>query len=244
MEIAGIILQYFTSLHKLRSKQDSHFCLFQESPKSSQSCTTLLPTPDIIDKELNNSKSPILPNQRALKSRWAKKHSDFIKTMPIKDNKETLDVVILSLNRLALTKTHIIEALIDKPSNIKCGRKLTPLDTRKQVWNYWHNKSTHSTLTSRPAKLKITDRCKIQSDLELVDTTNIIVQRGKQYYESNWKMVNIPYEEMYHEYLPSHSEEHHVSYGSFIALEPFYVQSATQNDIEMCCCKVHLHARS
>ena len=95
-----------------------------------------------------------------------------------------------SLNRLGLTKTHIKEALIDKPSNIKCGRKLTPLDTRKQVWNYWHNKTTHSTLTSSPAKLKIIDRCKIQSDLQLVDT-NIIVQRGKHHYESNWRMVNI-----------------------------------------------------
>ena len=47
---------------------------------------------------------------------------------------------------------------------------------------------------------------------------------------------------MYHEYLASHSEEH-VSYGSFIALKPFHVRSATQNDIEMCCCKLHLHAR-
>ena len=184
----------------------------------------------------------MLPNQRALKSRWARKHSEFIKTMPIKDNKEILDVVILSLNRLRLTKTQIKEALIDKPPNIKCGRKLTPLDTRKQVWNYWHNKSTHSSLTSRPAELKIIDRRKIQSDLQLVDTTNIIVQRGKHYYEINWRMVNIPYKEMYHEYLASHSEEH-VSYGSFIALKPFYVRSATQNDIEMCCCKPHLHAR-
>ena len=34
-----------------------------------------------------------------------------------------------------------------------------------------------------------------------------------------------------------------VSYGTFLALKPFYVQSATTKDMEMCCCKKHLHAR-
>lgn len=34
-----------------------------------------------------------------------------------------------------------------------------------------------------------------------------------------------------------------VSYGSFHALKPFYIRHATLKDIEMCCCKKHLHAR-
>ena len=34
-----------------------------------------------------------------------------------------------------------------------------------------------------------------------------------------------------------------MSYGSFLALKPFYIRSATTKDLEMCCCKKHLHAR-
>lgn len=30
--------------------------------------------------------------------------------------------------------------------------------------------------------------------------------------------------------------------GTFTALNPFYIWSATTNDTEMCCCKKHLHA--
>jgi len=31
--------------------------------------------------------------------------------------------------------------------------------------------------------------------------------------------------------------------GTFIALKPFYVRQCSQKDIEMYCCKIHLHAR-
>ena len=34
-----------------------------------------------------------------------------------------------------------------------------------------------------------------------------------------------------------------VSKGTFSALRPFYVRTETEKDIEMCCCKTHLHAR-
>ena len=33
------------------------------------------------------------------------------------------------------------------------------------------------------------------------------------------------------------------SHGTFFALKPFYVRLATTKDLEMCCCKKHLHAR-
>ena len=41
----------------------------------------------------------------------------------------------------------------------------------------------------------------------------------------------------------SSSNESPVSLGTFMALKPFYIRSATVNDFEMCCCKKHLHAR-
>ena len=34
-----------------------------------------------------------------------------------------------------------------------------------------------------------------------------------------------------------------VSWGTFLALRPFYVRPATAKDVEVCCSKVHLHAR-
>ena len=31
--------------------------------------------------------------------------------------------------------------------------------------------------------------------------------------------------------------------GTFVALKPFYVRQSSAKDIEMCCCKLHFHAR-
>ena len=50
------------------------------------------------------------------------------------------------------------------------------------------------------------------------------------------------YKQLYVEYLTSNNDKH-VSMGTFMALKPFYIRSATTNDIEVCCCKKHLHAR-
>ena len=51
----------------------------------------------------------------------------------------------------------------------------------------------------------------------------------------------MPTRELYKKYLLEYSNP--VSYGTFMALKPFYVRSATTRDIEMCVCKKHLHAR-
>ena len=37
--------------------------------------------------------------------------------------------------------------------------------------------------------------------------------------------------------------DNHVSYGSFLRLRPFYVRNVSLKDMEMCCCKLHLHGR-
>ena len=34
-----------------------------------------------------------------------------------------------------------------------------------------------------------------------------------------------------------------VSWGTFLAVKPFYVRHTDMKDLEMCCCKLHLHAR-
>ena len=47
---------------------------------------------------------------------------------------------------------------------------------------------------------------------------------------------------MYHKFLEI-NQESSVSHGTFLALKPFYLRSATTKDIKMCCCKKHLHIR-
>ena len=47
-----------------------------------------------------------------------------------------------------------------------------------------------------------------------------------------------PIYELYKQYIEANDQ---VSYGTVLALKPFYIHGATPNDIEVCC-KQHLHA--
>ena len=73
---------------------------------------------------------------------------------------------------------------LKKPT--KSGRKLTPLVTRQAIWDYWHKKSTPSTITSRQAKLKLTNKPRTQTSPDFVDTVSIIQQRNVSFYENIW----------------------------------------------------------
>ena len=53
--------------------------------------------------------------------------------------------------------------------------------------------------------------------------------------------MNNTVKELYRKYI-NKNPTLAVSYGTLLALEPFYVQSATTKDMEMCCCKKHLPA--
>lgn len=122
------------------------------------------------------------------------------------------------------------------------GRKSTPFQTRKLIWEFYHSKSTPSTNTTRPAILKLIDLPRIQVGLDFVSTTTITLRRNKQVYENVWYMLHVTYRELYKLYQES-NPLYQVSIGTFRALKPFYVRTRTEKDIEMCCCKIHLHAR-
>ena len=122
------------------------------------------------------------------------------------------------------------------------GRNILPLAVRQSVWDSWHEMSSASTLTSRPAKLKVNDRAKVQVGLKFADSVHIIRQHGRRFYESNWDIIDITYREMFKKYSETRSDDFLLSFGTFFALNPFYVRSATDNDLEYCCCKTHLHA--
>ena len=52
----------------------------------------------------------------------------------------------------------------------------------------------------------------------------------------------LTYKSLYAKYCQENPESK-VSWGTFFALKPFYVQHASDKDLEMCCCKIHLHGR-
>ena len=176
------------------------------------------------------------PNTRKRKSRISEDLACYISELDLR-KEDQVDVISLSLKKLGLMdKINFTR----KPT--KSGRKLTPLHFRKAAWDFWHAKSTASTLTSSPAKLRTTDKPKIQAGLEFVSTVNIICQRSKSFYENNWMIINESVKVLYHKFLQT-NQGVKISYGTFLSLKPFYVRTATSKDIEMCCCKKHLHER-
>ena len=83
----------------------------------------------------------------------------------------------------------------------------------------------------------------IQINLEFVSTMNTVRQQNRLFYQSIHKIVEVPFKELFVKYIKENSESDHVSWGAFIALKPFYVRHTSSKDMEMCCCKLHLHAR-
>ena len=126
-------------------------------------------------------------------------------------NKNLVDVVTLSLKQMG-----ILDSITENREPTKLGRKQLQYDLQKKVWDYWHNNSTTSTLTSPPAKLRVSDCNKIQTGLEFIPSVTIVLQRRQEYFQSCWMTVKIPYKNL---------------------------RGITHNDIEICCCKEHLHAR-
>ena len=128
------------------------------------------------------------------------------------------------------------------PCKVKRGRKPTSLHTKKLVWNFWHENSKETSDTFRPAKLRSTNKPAVQSGLQFAPSVKDIEQRGKKFYESMWRINHDTIADLHTKFVKSHPKDY-VSLGLFFNLRPFYVHSITLRDIEVCCCKLHLHAR-
>ena len=89
----------------------------------------------------------------------------------------------------SLKQMRMLERTQRRSIPTKAGRKQTPFDTRKLGGKHWHNMSSHSTLTSRPAKLKVTNKPKLHQNFDYDDTVNIVRQRNIFYYECNWRIL-------------------------------------------------------
>ena len=124
-----------------------------------------------------------------------------------------------------MKKLDLVDSFFNTKKLTKAGRKLTSFETS--------NESTTSTLMSRPAKLKISDKIKIQCNLEFVGTVYIVKnKRDIVFYENPWRFTTAPIKCLYTKFLETNIEEN-VSYETFLALKPFYIIGPTTSDIEV-----------
>ena len=130
------------------------------------------------------------PKTRQRKSRLSTEHTQFAEQLNLLDKKDVVDVVILSLKNMGLYDDLKLTMRISENMETR-GRKITPYPTRKLIWVFYHENATPSTNTSRPAKLKVSERNKIQIGLDYVDTTTVIIQRKKQFYQNICMMLHI-----------------------------------------------------
>ena len=86
----------------------------------------------------------------------------------------------------------------DKKKPTKSGRKITSLETRQVVWKFWHEKSTHLTLMSRPARLKVSNKGRIRTSLDFVSMVNIVLnKRGIFFHENPWRITEATVKALY-----------------------------------------------
>ena len=101
------------------------------------------------------------------------------------------------------------------------GRKMTPLVTREKVWSFWHNKCTPSTLTTRPAKLKVGKIPKVQKDLKFQETVTVFTnKRNQEYFQNLWSILDVTFKELYYKYVNEYPG-FEISYGIFFRLNHF-----------------------
>ena len=118
----------------------------------------------------------------------------------------------------------------------------TPFSIRQKVWDFWHANSEESTLTTQLAKLHTTEKPKCQSDLDFDLIVKVVNKHNRSFYQSIWKVTGIPMLSMYQKYMEQNPDSR-VSKGTFFNLKPFYIRGASQKDIQICLCKLHLHTQ-
>ena len=214
-----------------------------------EKCEQVVPETSVPETSVNEISEQNVPEEetrkyndraRQRKARLSNKVADDIYKnigkLPLEEQVSVLEA--------ALKKLHLYDHINKQKIKNKrvTGRQMTSFEIRKKVWTFLHNRATPSTITSRPSKLRVDDKPKIQTNLDFVDTCSVITQRNCFFYESNWFVVQETLHNLYNEYINNFSVQH-VSFGTFYSLKPFYIRHVTEKDIEMCVCKKHLHAR-
>ena len=109
----------------------------------------------------------------------------------LENYEDDMSVIILKLKQAGIYKK--IENVVKNKETHRAYESGIKLETRQHIWDFWHSVSTVSTLTSRPAKLRTSDRPKIQNDLTYHDTVKIIKnKRNVDLFQSPWMIFNKP----------------------------------------------------
>ena len=102
------------------------------------------------------------PNTRKRKSRMAEELTEDIINLNLTPEEEVA-ILKLTIRQRGLEDMFRSE-FVRKPTN--AGRKMTSFETRLKVWDFWHDKEyiTESTITTRLARLRITERQRFNMD--------------------------------------------------------------------------------
>ena len=86
----------------------------------------------------------------------------------------------------------------------------------------------------------MSERYNIQTALDFVDTTHSCSKRkGILRKQLDDALDHLP---RIISIIHLKNPNSRVSHGNFFALKSFYIRTQTEKDIEMCCCKFHVHA--
>ena len=118
------------------------------------------------------------PNTRQRKLKFAKKIRETVKSFNLSVD-DQVDVLTLTLKQLSILDRF---KFLRKPT--RKGRSLLPRATRVAVWEFWHEHCFETTNTTQLAKLRVTNRNKIQTNLEFSPSVKIVTQRNKQFYQN------------------------------------------------------------
>ena len=155
------------------------------------------------------------------------------------NSEEELEVIVSSLRRCI--KNKYLKNILNLKDETR-GRKQTPMVECTNIWKFWHENSESSTLTSRPAKIRVNMVPNIQNDLKFDSGVKQVINKRKiKMLVSPWLLTNGTVRSLHMKYKIAYNSI--VSYGTFRSLLPFYIRSPTSKDVEMCLCKDHLHAR-
>ena len=118
----------------------------------------------------------------------------------------------------------------------------TQYGMRLIVWEFWHQVSDESTMTTVLVRLRVSEQPACQNDLEYSSTVRIVTKRNTEFNQSIWKTYWVPIVILHKKFHQDHAANI-VSMGLFLNLRPFYIRNLSLKDIEMCCCKLHLDGR-
>ena len=96
----------------------------------------------------------------------------------------------------------------------------------KAACKFWQSaeNTSESTITARPAKMRVKNKPQTQVGLGFSDVVNINIQRNREFYQDQWKIMSLTAKELYVKYLKANPGKY-VSWAALIVRQPVYIGS-------------------